>query len=379
MTTRPGLATVDVLRKSRSKHLCHAIKITRQDGFVLRITDHDRVFTFEGEQYQPVTMGELSAERREAALRAGDQEARGFVDGSIVTIPDLLGNRYRGAEVRDVILDWANPRHVPVRHRKWIRTVSWTGSGFVGVLHARSQVMQRPAGGRFAGVFTQQCLYKLGEPNTCKADVGIDTIFAGAGARVETILDDRMEFELAAGVGVWPVDDFYRDGEIQWRWAPASVTGTCTATTTTTTLTDNTKSWTTNEHAGREVRILGAPGSFVLSSKWARIVSNTATTVTFATQANMAGHTAGTDYDICGLCANLDVVSPIVYYTQGNRRIQLLLPTPFPIVVNDSGIIRAGCDGLVGTCKEKFDNLINHGGDPFAPSASAIIEPPEAQ
>lgn len=382
MTTRPGIATVHVLRRTRSKHLCHALRIQRQDGFVLRLTDHDRAFTFEGETYQPVIMGEMSAERREAALRAGDQEARGFVDGAVVTIPDLMGNLYRGAEVRDVILDWTNARHVPVRHRKWIRTVSWTGSGFVGVLQGRSQILQRPAGGRFGGVFTQQCLYKLGDPLTCKKDVSIGTGFAEAGARVQTVVDSRMVVEFAVGTLTTKVDDFYRDGEFEWKWALAVETGTNTATTTSTTLTDSTQTWTTNEHAGRDVRILKNPGGRIEGSSWARIVSNTATVLTFATQANMAGLLAGTDYDICGPANNVGVVSPIIYYTDTNRHVEFLLPTPFPILVGDSGIIRVGCDGLLSTCATKFadaDHPLNFGGDPFAPSANAIIEPPEPQ
>jgi uncharacterized phage protein (TIGR02218 family) len=384
MTTRPGIATVDVLRKTRSKHLCHVIKITRRDGFVLRVTDHDRTITFDNEKYRPIIVGELSAERREAALRSGDQEARGIVDGAIVTIPDLLGNLYRGAEVKDVILDWSNPRHIPVRHRKWIRAVNWTGSQWVGVMEARTQVLQRPAGGRFGGVFTQGCLYKLGDPLTCKRDISIGVVgpqglaFSGAGVKVQTIVDTLMkvEFYTATLAGSIP-DDFFREGEFEWKWALAVVTGTNTATTTSTTLTDGTKTWTVNEHAGRDVRILSAAGGFVSGTKWARIVSNTSTVLTFATQANMSGLGAGTNYDICGPSVNIGLISPIAYYTHATRYVEFLLPTTFPIVVGDSGIIRAGCDGLTGTCKEKFDNLLNHGGDPFAPSANAIIEPIE--
>jgi uncharacterized phage protein (TIGR02218 family) len=378
MTTRPGQSSVDVLRKTRSKRLAHAIKITRKDGIVIRVTDHDRTLTFEGESYAPIIMGELSAERREAALRSGDQEARGMVDGLVIKIPDLLGNLYRGAEVKDVIFDWARPWHVPVRHRKWIRAVHWTGSEWVGVLEARTQVLQRPAGGRFGGVFSQQCLYKLGDPLTCKKDISIGTGFSGAGVRVLTIIDNRMKVEFDPNTLVGTiVDDFYRDGEFEWKWALAVVTGTNTATTTSTTLTDGAKTWTTNEHAGRDVRILNAAGGFVSSTKWARILSNTATVLTFATQANMSGLSAGTNYDICGAAVNVGVISPIVYYVHATRHVEFLFPTPFPIVVGDSGIIRAGCDGLHGTCKTKFDNLLNFGGDPFAPSANAIIEPLE--
>lgn len=386
MTTRPGVSSTDVLRKTRSKHLAHAIKIVRKDGFALRLTDHDRQVAFEGETYSPLMVGSMSAERREAALRSGDQEARGIVDGVVVTIPDLLGNLYRGAEVFDVVFDWKRPWHVPMRNRKFIRNVHWTGSQWVGVLEARTQVLQRPAGGRFGGVFAPQCLYKLGDPATCKVDISIGVVgpqgfaFSGAGVRVQTIVKQQqiVEFVVATLAGSTP-DDFYRDGEFEWKWALAVVTGTNTATTTSTTLTDGTKTWTTNEHAGRDVRILNAAGGFVQGTRWARILSNTATVLTFATQANMSGFSAGTNYDICGASTQVGTISPIVYYVHTPRRVTFLTPTPRPIVVGESGIIRVGCDGLRGTCKDKFNNLINHGGDPFAPSANAIIEPLEDQ
>jgi len=380
MTSRPGASNVDVLRKTRSKHFAHAIKIVRKDKFTLRATDHDREFTFEGETYRPIIMGALSAERREAVLRSGDQEARGVVDGVVVTIPDLLGNLYRGAEVFDVILDWTRPWHVPVRNRKWIRNVHWTGSQWVGVMEARSQMLQRPAGGRFGGVFSTQCLYKLGDPLTCKKDISIGTGFSGAGVKVQTVIDDRMQVEFyVATLSGTVVDDFYRDGEFEWKWALAIETGTNTSTTTSTTLTDSTQAWATNEHAGRDVRILSAAGGSVSGTKWAKIVSNTATVLTFATQANMSGLSAGTNYDVCGPSVNVGLISPIVYYVHTPRRVTFMFPTTFPIVVGESGIIRVGCDGLNGTCEDKFDNRVNMGGDPFAPSANAIIEPLEDQ
>jgi hypothetical protein len=40
-------------------------------------------------------------------------------------------------------------------------------------------------------------------------------------------------------------------------------------------------------------------------------------------------------------------------------------------------VVRAGCDGLMQTCQAKFANILNHGGDPHAPSAQDLLEPPE--
>ena len=289
MTTRQGQASTEWMRWTRGKHLAHAVRIARQDGVELLGTDHDRKITFEGRTYTPINFAAFSAERREGAFRSGNQEARGWIDGTVITVPDLDANRYRGAEVFQVTLDWVFPWLVYERHRKFIRSVVRDGSSWVGTLEGRTQVLQRPAGGRFGGTFSTTCTYELGDPNTCKKDISADL----RTVTVQTVVDPRRvaQFTTASWTGTF-VDDYYRDGSLVWQ---------------------------TGDNAG--------------------------------------------------------VVSAIVGYTHATRRCDLLLPTPRPIKVGDVAIAKPGCDGLLTTCKTKFANQLNHGGDPFAPAAQQLIEP----
>lgn len=293
MTTRPGTAALQQLRLTRGKRLCNLVEITRRDDQVLRFTDHDRVLTFEGQEWRPVVFAAMSARRVEAGLKTGDQEAYGIIDGTYVVVPDLVGNRYRGAEVRHVQTDWSRPWLVKGRHRKWIRAVNWTGAQWVATLHGRTQELQRDAGGRFGGVFTPTCPYVLGDQN-CKKDISADV---KASVVVDTVVHARMraQFTTASWSGSY-ADDYYREGEIEW------------------------------------------------------------------TTGNNVGH-----------------VSPINGYAHSTRECAFLLPTPFPIQVGDVGIARPGCDGLKSTCQTKYDNLLNIGSDPEAPSSQEILEPPEDQ
>jgi uncharacterized phage protein (TIGR02218 family) len=219
LTTRPGQAATELLRLRRGKRQCHLIRVVRRDGQQLRLTDHDRRLTFQepdgvARVYTPIAFGELSADRREAAFRSGNQEVRGIIDGDAITVPDLEANRYRGAEVFQVIVDWERPWIVYARHRRWIRSVVRMGAAFVGTLEGRAQQLGRPAAGRFGGTFTQTCTYELGDPATCKADIAADTI---ADVEVETVIDDRrvVEFTAASWAGTY-IDNFYRDGSIEW-------------------------------------------------------------------------------------------------------------------------------------------------------------------
>ena len=367
MSTRPGEWAEATWRTNRSKRPCNLVQVTLTNGTVLRMTDHDRTITFEGHDYRPVVFAGMSADRRESGLSSGNQEVYGIIDGNYVVLPDLLGDRYRGAEVAHVVTDWSMPWLAIARHRRWIRSVGWTGSTFVATLEGRSQVLTRASGGRFGGTFSTTCPYKLGGPY-CKAS----PILTIVGVRVLTVTTQRMVVTTAPGT--YPasyLDDRFRDGEIVWRWSIPVVERQATSAVTTTLLTDSTRAWTVNEHVGRECRILTGTGGSVIDS--ATITANTATTMTLATLATT--HLSGVFYDICGLCQNLDVVSPIVGYRDSDRRVSLLLPTPFDIAVGDSGTIREGCNGLFTTCKGQFGNQLNFGGDNEAPSAGKVVEP----
>lgn len=46
------------------------------------------------------------------------------------------------------------------------------------------------------------------------------------------------------------------------------------------------------------------------------------------------------------------------------QNVELYLPTSFPISVNDTFTISAGCDKTISTCKSKFNNIVNFGGFP---------------
>ena len=164
MTTRPGNLGLDSLRYTRGKFLCHLLLITRKDKETLAVTDHDRAITFEGNTYRPIIFGSLSADRREGALRSGDQDAQGIIDEIYITASDLDAQNYLGAEVRQVIVDWTKPFIVLARHRRWIRKMTRTGQSFTATLEGRAQQLQRPQAGRFGGFFTTKCQYRLGGP-----------------------------------------------------------------------------------------------------------------------------------------------------------------------------------------------------------------------
>jgi len=339
----------------------------------LLLTDHDRELTFDGEVYSPISFGSMSADRREAAFRSGNQEVVGSIDGETITLPQLDANRYRGAEVRIAVIDWQYPWVVFARHRKWIRSIVRDGSTFIGTMEGRSQSLQRPSAGRFGGSFTTNCTYELGDPTTCKKDISQWEFLA----QVKTVIDGRRSFEFwqnnfptnNPATGTTFLDNFYRDGSVEWVYGP-STSGEPWTGLTTTTLTDSAASWTTDEHVGKYLLIVDAGG---LVHADALVTGNTATVVTFE-EIDSASATPGL-YGFTEASSIAGTVSPIVSHVHSNRQIDLLIPTPATIEVGAWGILRPGCDGLLTTCRISFANQLNFGGDPFAPSSVQIIEP----
>jgi uncharacterized phage protein (TIGR02218 family) len=61
-------------------------------------------------------------------------------------------------------------------------------------------------------------------------------------------------------------------------------------------------------------------------------------------------------------------------YTNGDTSIELWQPMPFTFTVGDTYELVAGCDKTLETCRDKFDNLINHGGFPHLPGEDELAK-----
>lgn len=54
--------------------------------------------------------------------------------------------------------------------------------------------------------------------------------------------------------------------------------------------------------------------------------------------------------------------------------INLVLPLPYDIQPSDSVTVTRGCDKTLGTCKGKFDNIVNFRGEPHVPGLDKMFE-----
>ena len=341
-------------------------KITRTDGDVLRLTSHDRDIWFENELYTATILQASSADRREAALRAGEQELYGYLDGETILSSDLLTYAYRGARIETSVIDFVRPWLVYGQHTRWVRSITRSGSRWTASVEGRTAQLDRPNAQRFGGTWHKECPYKLGG-EYCKADVSSSTHIVQVGSGPHS----RSSFN-TFGHPAGTLENFYRDGSVEWY----AGTGTTYAAYTASDpggITDSTASWTPGEFEGSYLMVREPTESWPNEKQL--IVANSETYIAVAG----FGYTpaAGGVYTIVDASDKGGTSSPIVSDDGPTNTWNLLIPVPRPIIAGEWVKVHPGCDGLITTCDSKFDNVINHGGDQYAPSGHEIIEQPE--
>lgn len=122
-------------------------RITRQDGEVFGFTEHDRMLTFDGTDFEPETGFEPSEIRQGADLAVDAQDAQGVLDDVRITEADILDGRWDNAAVEAWLVDWSDPTERILMRRGSIGRVSRGRVAFVaevrGLAHSLDQTVGR--------------------------------------------------------------------------------------------------------------------------------------------------------------------------------------------------------------------------------------------
>lgn len=369
MTVRSSDQALQNQKWRRGQTLCSVFEIRRLDGYVLRLTDHDRPLTIEGYQYLPAALGTLSAEQRDAAMRASNQQASGFIDGTLLTIPDLMGNKYRGAKVTQTIVDWRRPWVWHYRSVKRIRQMAYDGTSWTATMEGMGTRLQQNVGGRFGGTHSQTCTYTLGEPSTCKADLAQMLEYSPTTFLVSNIPLFTSTPTLIRGQSVtWTTNQWQGQKFVLYDGNVRGEERTILSNTATVLTLDRALS---AEPTHGDTAWIGQ-GPRVATIDTQRMVF-TLNSADFPSTYDNNWFRDGEIEWTTG--ANVGTISPIVESEGATRRMRLLLPTPFDIAASDRGIVRPGCDGLIGTCNSKFRQFPFRVGTLTTGSTSTVINP----
>jgi len=290
--------------------LAHLFRVTRLDGTVLRVTDHDGTLTFtEGwidgdtdpftseNTYSPVDGWDASNERAEAAMKRSNIEFRGAIGGSIVTTADLQAGLWHDAAVDEVIVDWMYPWLGPIRWKHYRLTdFRFDGDVWMAQCENRMGELHRKVG----KVFSKTCWHGFGDSRCgINASASNTTMFSSTVTAVTT----NADFKFEGTGGHTPedqADDFFKVGHL---------------------------TWTSGNNKGR---------SYPVYQSYQK-----------------TGSDPGTSDD---------------------ARLVLQYPTAATIQVGDGFTVYAGCDRTLAECSTKWSNLVNFGGFPQIPGTSAVAK-----
>lgn len=200
--TEPLQATLD----SGATTLCWCWRITRSDGQVLGLTEHDRDLSCDGVTYHAASADMGGAAQAATGFSADTSAITAILRSDLISETDLLAGAYAQAQIDLLRVDWSAADHnVPV-WRGRIGEVTRTELGFTAELVAMAGDLDRQIG----RIIQKRCDAALGDTR-CGVDVTASA-YAGTGA-VTSVIDTGVF--LVSGIDAF-ADDWFTLGIITW-------------------------------------------------------------------------------------------------------------------------------------------------------------------
>lgn len=208
------LNNLDSLRQGRLMRLANLYTITRTDGVVFRLTNHNSPISYGGFLYEPANGVQSSAFQKQTGLRPRDMEMNGVLTSDRITDSDLHAGKFDNARVEVLLVDWLYPwagsfdRSVFTIERVSFSGEHWdaTLTGLVGLLKAKQ-----------GEVVTRTCQNRLGD-SICRINLATSTITRS----IATVTSIRRIFTVTIGSitnpynGAAVSDGYFDGGTVTW-------------------------------------------------------------------------------------------------------------------------------------------------------------------
>ncbi|GAB4068632.1 DUF2163 domain-containing protein [Ancylobacter sonchi] len=163
--------------------LARCWRITRRDGAVLGLTEHDRDLAVDGTTFHAAAGVAGSETPAALGFAANAGELNGALAADQLDERDLAAGLYDGADVELLLVDWSNPASSIRLRRARLGEVRREGGVFVAELRALADALGQVRG----RLFTRGCDADLGDAR-CRVDLaapafrGSGTVLTVAGA-----------------------------------------------------------------------------------------------------------------------------------------------------------------------------------------------------
>ena len=151
--------------KTGTTTVCRAWAVTRKDGVTLGFTDHDRVLSFDGIDFNASSGMTARAIEQTTGLAVDNTEAVGALSDASIRDEDVRAGLFDGASVRSWLVNWADVSARKLVFRGSLGEIERQGKSFRAELRGLAEALNVPNG----RVYQKPCTAVLGD-GACKFD-----------------------------------------------------------------------------------------------------------------------------------------------------------------------------------------------------------------
>ncbi len=152
--------------KSGVTSLCRCWVLNRQDAVVMGFTDHDRVLSFGGVQFEPTTGMDAAALQSSTGLSVDNSQAVGALSAAGLTDDDIEQGLYDGAQVLQYLVNWQDVAQRMLVFRGTLGEIKRGSGAYEAELRSLSEGLNQPRG----RAYLRQCDAQVGDAR-CKVDL----------------------------------------------------------------------------------------------------------------------------------------------------------------------------------------------------------------
>jgi uncharacterized phage protein (TIGR02218 family) len=146
--------------------VCHCWRLTRRDGVVLGFTDHDRMLTVDGLDYEPRSGLTASETRTTVGLTPDASDVEGALSSDAISEADIAAGRYDGARVDAFLVNWADVSQFALLRTATFGAITRADGHFKVELEGLAAALDRPMG----RIYRKTCDAALGD-GRCRFDL----------------------------------------------------------------------------------------------------------------------------------------------------------------------------------------------------------------
>ncbi len=186
--------------------ICRCWKIIRNDGVVLGFSDHDVELLVDTVLYQPLSGLDASVAESSIGLNADSVEVLGALTSQKLSSKDIRANKYDGASVEVLVVNWSNPDEYLLENVYVIGEITEEDGLFKADLRTLESEFDQTRGEHFI----RQCQASLGD-GRCGVNLQ-QTAYQGQGS---VISYDGNRQLVVSGLGSFQ-SNWFDGGKITW-------------------------------------------------------------------------------------------------------------------------------------------------------------------